>query len=546
MVPTTDRAAARPGWPGLAAMLKRQLNQLHTESPPVRWAMGLVTALATFGIALLLPPSHRAPYLIAYPGVVLSAWLFGVGAGVTCAIASGTIIELFAHYSQLVIIRPISSGSPSRLILFVIGSVTVTWLSQQVSNLRNQNATEELRRQLELAAAEQKLAEERQRADMALHERETRLQMTLRAGQIGLWDRDLETGALLWSDEHYRILGLEPGSVPPSYEVMHYAIHPEDREAMDALYKNSLTEGKPLYCEYRVLRPDGTVAWVEAEGQYELNAAGKPVRMLGVLTDISRRKHAEAALLQSEKLAVAGRLAATVAHEINNPLAAVANLMYLIKHADSLESAREHADMALKQVMRVAHITRQTLKFHKQNEASRITRLSEETESVLSLFHGKLKHSGVTVERRYEDDPAVECPSGDLRQVFANLIVNAIDAMPRGGRLTIRIRWSVDWETRTERGLRVIIADTGDGMTSEAKRRIYEPFFTTKGQAGTGLGMWVTAQIVDRLRGSISVWSSQLPGRSGTIFSVFLPFDRSLSGISVLRGEQQPEAEPVS
>ncbi|MBV8114538.1 MAG: PAS domain-containing protein [Silvibacterium sp.] len=526
-------------------MLKSQLNLLQTESPPVRWAMGLITALAAFGIALLLPPSHRALYLIAYPGVVLSAWLFGVGAGVTCAIASGTIIELFAHYSHLVVVhRSIPSGSPSRLIVFVIGSVTVTWLTQQVSNLRQQNATEELRRQLELGAAEQRLAEERQRADMALHERETRLQMALRAGQIGLWDRDLETGALLWSDEHYRILGLEPGSVPPSYEVMHNAIHPEDRDAMDARYKSTLAEGKPLYSEYRVLRPDGTVAWVEAEGQYELDAAGKPVRMLGVLTDVTRRKQAEAALLQSEKLAIAGRLAATVAHEINNPLAAVANLMYLIRHADSLEGAREHADTALKQVMRVAHITRQTLKFHKQNEASRITRLSEETESVLSLFHGKLRQSGVTVERRYEDDPVVECPSGDLRQVFANLIVNALDAMPRGGRLTIRIRRSVNWRERTEYGLRITIADTGEGMAPEAKRRIYEPFFTTKGS--TGLGMWVTAQIVDRLRGSISVWSSRLPDHSGTVFSVFLPFDRSSNGVSVLGGEQEPEALPVS
>lgn len=527
-------------------MLKSQLNLLQTASPPVRWGMGLFTALAAFGIALLLPPSHRASYLIAYPGVVLSAWLFGVGAGVTCAIASGTVIELFAHYSHLVINRPIPSGSPYRLILFVIGSVTVTWLSYQISNLRQENATDELRRQLELAAAEQKLAEERQRGELALHERETRLQMALRGGQIGLWDRDLETGGLLWSDEHYRILGLDPGSVPPSYEVMRDAIHPDDREAMDALYKRSLPEGKPLYVEYRVLRPDGTVAWVEAEGQYELNAVGKPVRMLGVLIDITRRKQAEAALLQSEKLAVAGRLAASVAHEINNPLAAVANLMYLIRHADSLEAVREHADTALKQVMRVAHITRQTLKFHKQNEPLRITRLSEEIESVLSLFHGRLKQSAVTVERRYEDDPAVECPSGDLRQVFANLVANAIDAMPQGGRLTIRIRWSVDWETRTEGGLRVTIADSGEGMTLEAKRRIYEPFFTTKGLAGTGLGMWVTAQIVDRLRGSISVWSSQLPGRNATAFSVFLPFDRSLSGISVLRSEQQPEVQPVS
>jgi PAS domain S-box-containing protein len=529
----------------LAAMLKSQINLLQSASPPVRWAMGLITALAAFGVILLLPPDHRSPYLIAYPGVVLSAWFFGVGGGIACAIACGAIIEYFVFYAHIVMVRPVPQGSAYRLLIFVTGSVAAAALSQQVSKLKQQNATEELNRQLDLASVEQRLAEERQRTEIALHERETRLQMALRSGQIGLWDLDLESGSLVWSDEHYRILGLEPGSVPPSYEVMRNAIHPKDRPAMEALFHNTMAEGKPVYCEYRVTRPDGSEAWIEAEGQYELNAAGKPVRMLGVLTDITRRKQAEAALLQSEKLAVAGRLAASVAHEINNPLAAVANLMYLIKHADSLESAREHADTALAQVMRVAHITRQTLKFHKQTEASRITRLSDEIDSVFSLFQAKLKQSGVTLVRLYDDDPVVECPSGDLRQVFANLIANALDAMPGGGDLTARIRWSVDWKTRMESGLRVTIADTGEGMSFDVRKRIYEPFFTTKGTAGTGLGMWVSAQIVDRMHGSISVWSSRLPGRTGTAFSVFLPFDRSSSGVSVLRGEQEPAGEPV-
>src|ERR1700758_5156807 len=163
-----------------------QFNFLQTASPPVRWAMGLITALAAFGITLLLPPGQRTPYLIAYPGVVLSAWIFGVGAGATCAIASGTIIELFTRFTHMAIAGPIPAGSPYRLIIFVLGSVMVTWFSQQVSKLRQRNATEELQRKLELAAVEQRLVEEGERARMALHERETRLQMALRGGQIGL------------------------------------------------------------------------------------------------------------------------------------------------------------------------------------------------------------------------------------------------------------------------------------------------------------------------------------------------------------------------
>ncbi|HTD54343.1 MAG TPA: PAS domain-containing protein, partial [Silvibacterium sp.] len=259
-------------------MPKSQFNFLQNAPSPLRWAMGLITALAAFGIVLLLPPNHRAPYLVAYPGVVLSAWFFGVGAGIVCAVASGAIIEYLVFYSHTVPIRPVLNESGYRLVTFVVASVAVTWLSQQVSRLREHNATEELRRELELAAVEQRLSEERERAQTALHERETRLQMALRGGQIGLWDLDLASGSLLWSDEHFRILGLEPGSVPPSYELLQNAIHPEDRAAMEALYQNTLAEGRSLYCEYRVVRPDGTLAWVEAEGQYELNAAGKPVR----------------------------------------------------------------------------------------------------------------------------------------------------------------------------------------------------------------------------------------------------------------------------
>jgi PAS domain S-box-containing protein len=502
--------------------------------------LGLIPPVICFLISLLLPPAHRVPYLIAYPGVVLSAWFFGVGAGVTSAVASGVIIEYFAHYTHLLGVSPLREQSEYRLLVFIVGSVAVGWLSQEVSRLRQRNETEGLKRQLEVVAAERRLAEEREHAQLAVHKRETRLQMALRGGHVGLWDRDLETDSVLWSDEHYRILGFEPGSVPPSYDVMQAAIHPDDRDAMEALYLETKASGQPFYCEYRVLRPDGSVRWVEAQAQYELNAEGKAIRMLGVMTDITRRKQAEAALLQSEKLAVAGRLAASVAHEINNPLAAVTNLLYLIEGADSIETARNHAQAALSQVMRVAHITQQTLKFHRQSEAPRITRLSEEIDSVLSLLQGKLHQTGITVERRYEDDPAVECPSGDLRQVLANLIANALEAMSRGGCLVIRTRWSRDWRARTERGLRITIADTGEGMTPEVRRRIYEPFFTTKDGAGTGLGLWVTSQIVERLHGDLRAWSSRIENKSATVFSLFLPFEESPTGAAILRGAEEP------
>lgn len=526
-------------------MSKSQFDFLRNVPRSLSWTLGLIPAALAFLIILLLPPDHRSPYLIAYPGVVLSAWLFGVGAGVTCAVASGALIEYFVFYTQMVPVRPIPQESGYRLLIFIVGSVAVGWLSQEVSRLRQRNETEGLKGQLETAAVERKLAEERETAQLAVHERETRLQMALKGGHVGLWDRDFEHDTVLWSDEHYRILGFEPGSVPASYELMLSAIHPEDREAVEAMFFESKAEGRPLYCEYRVVRPDGSVRWIEAQAQYERNGEGKTVRMLGVLSDITRRKQAEAALLQSEKLAVAGRLAASVAHEINNPLAAITNLLYLIAGSDSIEAVRDHAEEALNQVMRVAHITQQTLKFHRQTEAPRVTRLSEEIDSVLSLLQGKLAQSGIIVNREYRDDPEVECPSGDLRQVFANLIANALEAMSHGGRLAIRIRRSRDWTTKAVRGLRITIADTGQGMTPEVRRRIYEPFFTTKDGAGTGLGLWVTSQIVDRLNGSLRAWSSRIENKRGTVFSLFLPFEEP-QPVTSLPSKEQPDDQPVT
>jgi two-component system CheB/CheR fusion protein len=191
--------------------------------------------------------------------------------------------------------------------------------------------------------------------------------------------------------------------------------------------------------------------------------------------------------------------------------------------------------------MRMARITSQTLKFHRQTEAAKLTRLSEEIDGVLGLFHGRLVELNVSIEERFEDDPELKCLVGDLRQVFANLIANAADAMKTGGRLVIRLRWSNDWRTGSRKGIRLTFADSGEGMSAKTRRRIYEPFFTTKEETGTGLGLWLTATIVERQRGDLRVWSSQLPGRSGTVFSLFLPVEDGVLGAAVAAAGREKE-----
>jgi PAS domain S-box-containing protein len=249
-------------------------------------------------------------------------------------------------------------------------------------------------------------------------------------------------------------------------------------------------------------------------------------RVRGVIVqglDITDRKRSETALLQSEKLAAVGRLAASIAHEINNPLESVTNLLYLAKLSSNVEEIQEYLDTAERELRRVSVISNQTLRFYRQSTKPRPVTIDELLVSVLSIYHGRLVNSSVTLQQDRKTDQAIECFDGEIRQVLANLVGNAIDAMhPGGGRLILRNRPATDW-TSGRKGVRVTVADTGLGMTASAQERVFEAFFTTKGNGGTGLGLWVSKEILDRHHARISLRSSQDPRHHGTVFSVFLP-----------------------
>jgi len=245
------------------------------------------------------------------------------------------------------------------------------------------------------------------------------------------------------------------------------------------------------------------------------------------LTDMTKRKKIEAALVQAEKLAIASRLAATIAHEINNPLEAITNLLYLASTGEDEVAAKSYATQALEEVTRVSQITQQTLKFYRQSTAPSSVQVAEILDSLLLLYRGKFLANNITVHRQYREGPPILCLAGDLRQIFANIIANAVDAMMSGGSLTMRVSASYDWRNQERLGIRTTIADSGTGMDTETLSKIYEPFFTTKKETGTGLGMWVSAHLVERLQGDLRVTSTTRSGRSGTAFSLFLPLELS-------------------
>lgn len=244
------------------------------------------------------------------------------------------------------------------------------------------------------------------------------------------------------------------------------------------------------------------------------------------IADLSHQKRSEEVLRRTEKLAVAGRLAASIAHEINNPLAAITNCLYLVQQTELDTMGRSYLEIAQKELDRVAQITVQTLRFHRQSSRPAATRISDLVETVLALFDSRIRRQNITIQPRFRAIAPIHAYEGEVRQVIVNLLGNAIDAMPGGGHIHVRTSVTCDWHTGTP-GMALTVFDTGSGMSVETLGRLFEPFYSTKGITGTGLGLWVSKEIVDRHHGYIQVRSRPaLEGVSGsTIFRVFLPAD---------------------
>lgn len=255
---------------------------------------------------------------------------------------------------------------------------------------------------------------------------------------------------------------------------------------------------------------------------------GELMGITAAVLEVTEKHRAEDALRESEKLAAVGRLAASISHEINNPLEAITNLLYLARHETDEIQRNEYLDTAQHEVGRVSQIATQTLRFHRQPGKPSAVKAEDLIEPVLALYAGRLINSRVRIERRYLSFTTFRCMEGDMRQVLNNLIGNAIDAMRTGGTLYVRSADTVAPYTN-EPLVRITIADTGYGMTPETKERAFEAFYTTKGIGGTGLGLWISKGIVDKHGGKLCLRSRQQTGHAGTVFHLYMPVQSSLS-----------------
>jgi signal transduction histidine kinase len=263
-----------------------------------------------------------------------------------------------------------------------------------------------------------------------------------------------------------------------------------------------------------------------AEKWYQFQLCPHPEEGLIVyMRETTEARRTEQALLRSEQLAAAGRLAASIAHEINNPLEAVTNLLYLVKMDEALSSSsRDLLDVADRELQRLSHITSRSLKFYRQRTAPTPTPLDDLIDSVLFFHETELKMRNIELQRRYRPVPPVLCLTGEIQQVVTNLISNAVEAMDERGKMVVGVGPGRD--RRRGEGVAVTIADTGIGMDRFTVRRLFHPFVTTKGESGTGLGLWVSKGILDKHHGTIRVRSRK---GMGTVFRIFLPLDTTIS-----------------
>jgi PAS domain S-box-containing protein len=364
----------------------------------------------------------------------------------------------------------------------------------------------------------------------ALRRNEERTNYALGAARMGVWEIDIVTGRLTWSGTMAPLFGLTPAEAPTTAEAYYARIHPDDRRLVEASVAHAAGGGTEYDLEFRVLLPDGSLRWLAGRGGMLRDAAGTPVRLLGVSTDISGQKSLEAQLRQAQKIEAVGQLAAGVAHDFNNLLTVILGYStFVATTLPAQDRRRAQMDQVIKAGQRAAALTSQLLAFSRkqvlQPTAVDLNALVADMRPMLGRLIGEQVD---LVAILAPDLCAVRADRGQLEQVLMNLVINARDAMPSGGRLVVEtanveLDGSFLKNVVIRPGAYVLLAvsDTGTGMDEATKQRLFEPFFTTKGPGhGTGLGLATVDGIVKQSGGYIWVYSE--PGKGAT-FKVYLP-----------------------
>jgi PAS domain S-box-containing protein len=354
-----------------------------------------------------------------------------------------------------------------------------------------------------------------------LQERTAALVASLNSSRCASWVFDLDSGHTpRWYSGSYPIFGRPFAEIEDMPSLLPL-IHNDDHPRLPGLIEHLRESHEPVVFEYRTTWPNGELHWQEMRAT---RVAGPSCTWQGVTLDITERKLAEAALLRSEKLAAMGRLASTVAHEINNPLESVTNLLYLSRNDPSLSNdTRTYLSMADSELARLGHISRLTLGFARSSAQVTRVELKPTLEDVLSIFRHRCEQKSIDVRFHCDSGLGVKIAPHELRQVFTNLIANAIDALAVPSPI-------LDIGVHAEAPLAVLrIQDNGTGIAPADLSRIFEPFFSTKGETGTGIGLWVTRELVEKAGGHIFAESGTLSTGYSTCFRIEFPLAPAVS-----------------
>ncbi len=362
----------------------------------------------------------------------------------------------------------------------------------------------------------------RRAAEAALRESEMRLRAILRHSPNVVFIKDTDGRYVLANHCCERLVGMPEAEIRGKTDAQLFT--PDFASLYSRNEAQVLESGLPMQFEEQVPSPEGIRT--RLANRFPLfNELGHPQGVCTICTDITERIKQEDALRRSEKLAAAGRLAASIAHEINNPLEGLVNLLYLIQRQSELrDQTRAMVTMAEQELSRVSQIARQTLAFYQDSSGPTRVDLEETLRSLLDLYQHKMQQREIQLDFRAAGNCSVRAVRGEMRQAFANLLANAIDATRPMGKIIIRVRETRSNDNSRMPGVRVTIADQGCGIPRENLAQIFDAFFTTKGEGtGTGLGLWVTNNILQKHHARLNLRSSVTPGASGTIFSIFLP-----------------------
>jgi PAS domain S-box-containing protein len=455
---------------------------------PVRYGGAFLSVLAAVGVWSLSSLMHHDPFAIFVLGVVFTARFLGFGPAVFATALSVLAIDYFAfepHFSL-----GVQRSDLARLIIFVIISLLAASMARQRSR------------------AEVRADQTLERMAAIVESSDDAIYSATREGIITSWNHGAEE---LYGYHAEEVLG-KPVLITVPAERTH-----ETRSHFEMLTRGESVES--YQTERR--RKDGSLVSILLSVSPLRNRKGTVIGASAIARDITAQIRGEEALRRSEKLVTAGRLTATIAHEINNPLEAITNLLYLARRDPARTD--QHLEMAEREVQRIADIAQQTLGFVREVSEPKALNVASTLGEVLQLYSAKLMTGRIEVDKDLRTGCEIQGVAGELRQLFANLIVNAADAMPEGGRLRVRVARGHEYSGNRRAGVRVLFADNGSGISPQDRGRVFEPFYTTKKDSGTGLGLWLSEGIVRKHHGRIQVRSSARPGRSGTIFSLFLP-----------------------